>query len=115
MDKVRNSIKASLLSLAQALGYLIVVLVGTAILYELKLFEFDRVKICWSIIIILGLILVIRWNTRSFSYQCVKCGHKFDISAWTNAITPGGYYKLFIKCPKCHQRTKAALIDKVKK
>ena len=111
---VRNSLKASLLSLTQMIGYLIVIGVGTLILFKLRFLESANIKICWLIIVIFTFILVVKWHARSFSYQCIKCGHKFSISAWTDFITPCGSYKFLIRCPQCHQRTKAALIDRVK-
>ena len=112
--KVRNNIKASLLSIAQMVGFLVVMGTGTLILYKYGFLGSAVIKIFWSIIVIFAFILVVRWHAKSFSYQCIKCGHIFNISAWTDFLKPGGYYKFLIKCPQCHQRTKAAIVDRVK-
>ena len=88
--KVRNNIKASLLSTAQMIGYLIVMLIGTLILYKYGFLGSAAIKIFWSIIVIFTFILVVRWHAKSFSYQCIKCGHIFNISAWTDFIRPRG-------------------------
>lgn len=109
------SVKAAFLSWAQMAVYTIIAVTGTAIIIKLSLHQFIAVKIIWLIIIVASFILVVIWQTKSISYKCLKCGHKFDISAWTNFIIPGLAYKYFIKCPQCQKRTTAVLINKIKK
>ncbi len=63
---------------------------------------------------IVGGLLYARWETKHFAYRCARCGHEFDISLWTCMIALGGLDK-YLKCPKCHKRSWATMIDKTEK
>ena len=64
----------------------------------------------WLILVIGGLVLFVRWHVRNFAYRCQKCGHKFEISTITYFISPHGPGWKYLKCPKCHRRSKATKI-----
>ena len=63
---------------------------------------------------IVGGLLYARWKTKHFAYRCAKCGHEFDISPWTCMIAVGGLDQ-YLRCPKCHKRSWATMIDKTEK
>ena len=70
----------------------------------------------WLILVVGSLFLLVRWHTKKFSYHCPRCGHKFEISALTNFISfhgpsNGSGWK-YLKCPKCHERSRATVVIK---
>lgn len=72
----------------------------------------------WLWLILVGgcLFLLVRWHARNFAYRCLKCGHEFEISAFTDFISPHGPGKRggwkYLRCPKCHQSSRATVIRK---
>jgi len=73
----------------------------------------------WLILFIGGLFLLVRWHAKNFAYRCPKCGYEFEISTFTDFISPHGLSKnggwKYLKCPKCHERSRATVIKKIKK
>ena len=72
----------------------------------------------WLILVVGSLFLLVRWHAKKFAYRCPKCGHEFEISIFTDFISPhgpsiSGGWK-YLKCPKCHERSRATVIKKVK-
>lgn len=70
----------------------------------------------WFIILAGSLFLLVRWHAKNFAYRCFKCGNEFEISIFTDFISPhglgkGGGWK-YLKCPRCHQRSKAIIIKR---
>jgi DNA-directed RNA polymerase subunit RPC12/RpoP len=74
----------------------------------------------WSILVVGGLFLLVRWHARSFAYHCPKCGHEFEISTVKDFVSPNGIVRRsggvqgwkYLSCPKCHERVKALTIKK---
>jgi len=66
-----------------------------------------------------GLFFLVRWHAGNFAYRCLKCSHEFEISAFVDFISPHGPDKSggwkYLKCPKCHEKSRAAVIKKAKK
>jgi len=78
--------------------------------------------IFWLILVGEGLFLLVRWHAKTFAYRCPKCRHEFEISTFTDFISPHGISKSggwkgwkYLKCPKCHERSRAIVIKKTKK
>jgi len=69
----------------------------------------------WLIPMIGGLLLFVRWHVKNFAYRCSKCGHEFEISIFAYFITPHGPGWKYLKCPKCHKRSKATMIKRIEK
>ncbi|OIQ05910.1 MAG: hypothetical protein AUK59_02025 [Candidatus Altarchaeum sp. CG2_30_32_3053] len=73
----------------------------------------------WLILFVGSLFLLVRWHAKNFAYRCPKCGHEFEISAFIDFISPHGLCKgggwKYLKCPKCHERSRATVIKKIKK
>lgn len=73
----------------------------------------------WPVLVIGGLFLLVRWHAKNFAYHCPKCGHEFEISTFTDFISPQGPSKSggwkYLKCPKCRERSRATVIKKIKK
>ena len=70
----------------------------------------------WLILVIVGLFFLVRWHAKQFAYRCANCECEFEISTFTDLISPHGVsgkggWK-YLKCPNCHQRTKAIVIKK---
>ncbi len=72
----------------------------------------------WLILDLVGLFLLIRWHTRNFAYHCPRCGYEFEISVFTNFLSPHGVSKSggwkYLKCPKCHETSRTTIMKKVK-
>jgi len=72
----------------------------------------------WLFLFAGSLFLLARWHANKFAYRCSKCGHEFEISTLTDFVSPHGLSKSggwkYLKCPKCHERSKATVIKKVK-
>ena len=71
--------------------------------------------LAWAILVILGAFLLIRWHAKNTAYRCRNCGHEFEISIFTDAISPhgprgGGW--TYLKCPRCGTRTRAEMLRK---
>lgn len=63
----------------------------------------------WIAVTVLSVWWLVTWHTRSFGYQCPKCGHGFTISRRTNLLSPNILGKSgpskYLRCPNCHQRS----------
>ncbi len=92
--------------------YMIVVIFG-AILF-LPIYWY-----LWAVIVVVGLILLIYWHSKSAVYRCTSCGNKFQVSVITDLTSPQGIGKgetgkiygwKYLKCPECKKRMKAVII-----
>lgn len=71
------------------------------------------------ILVFSGLILLVRWHARNHIYQCQNCGHEFEVSSFTDFVSPhgpglAGGWK-YLKCPSCQKRSRALEIRKTKR
>lgn len=67
------------------------------------------------ILLIIGLFILVKWHARTFAYRCSRCGHKFEISAFVDFISPHGPGSdgwKYLRCPKCKKMSKAIIIRK---
>jgi DNA-directed RNA polymerase subunit RPC12/RpoP len=73
----------------------------------------------WIVIVIVGLILLIQWHSKSDVYRCTNCGNEFQVSFITDLISPQGVGKddagktygwKYLKCPQCKKRMKAIIV-----
>ena len=73
----------------------------------------------WLILIAGSLFLLVRWHAKNFAYRCLKCGHEFEISISRDFISPHGSSEgsgwKYLKCPKCHERSRATVLRKMKR
>lgn len=73
-------------------------------------------SVVWVVLVGGGLWLLVGWHARTYAYRCRNCGHEFEISPWTDLISPHGLGKeggwKYLRCPKCGQRTRAMVIPK---
>ena len=73
----------------------------------------------WLILVVGGLFLLVQWHAKNFAYRCPECGHEFEISTFTDFISPQGVSKSgswkYLKCPNCHKRSRAMVIKKTDK
>ncbi len=63
-----------------------------------------------------GLVLLVRWHARYTGYRCTQCEHEFEISTFTDLVSPqgtgpGGSWK-YLRCPKCGKRSRARVLVK---
>ncbi|RJX29321.1 MAG: hypothetical protein C4554_00805 [Dethiobacter sp.] len=96
------------------LVYIILLVAGGHFLLPLK----STGVILWMLLAIIGLILLVRWHARCFSYRCSDCGHIFHISPLGDflslqGVTRGGWK--YLRCPHCRKKIKAQVISKGKK
>ena len=98
---------------------IIYVAVFVAVIIVWAIFLLSGYWYIWLILVIGSLFLLVRWHAKKFAYRCPKCGHEFEISTFTNFISPHGLSKSggwkYLKCPKCHERLRATVIKKIKK
>lgn len=71
--------------------------------------------VVWVFIVSVGLYLMVRWHARSTGYRCRNCGNEFEISTFTDLVSPhgtgdGGW--TYLKCPRCEKRTRAKVLRK---
>jgi hypothetical protein len=75
----------------------------------------------WLVLVAGSLFLLVGWHKKTSTYRCPKCGHEFEVSALTDLISPHGIDKSeagarygwkYLKCPKCHERSKAIVMTK---
>ena len=71
--------------------------------------------LAWAVLVIGGAFVLVRWDAKSTAYRCRNCGHEFEISILTDAISPhgpgGGGWK-YLRCPRCGKRTRTEILLK---
>jgi hypothetical protein len=71
----------------------------------------------WPILIVGGIVILTRFQTKHYACRCRECGHEFEISFMTNLLAPHGIDKegswQWLKCPGCKHRTKVTVIKKI--
>ena len=70
-------------------------------------------------LVAVGLAILILWHAKSTAYHCPICGNEFEISALTDFFSPHGVTKdgggwVYLKCPKCQNRTRMEIMVKEK-
>ena len=99
-------------SLLYAVAFAAVAVIGAA------LFLSTRSVAGFVVLVVLvgGLPFLVVWHARTYAYRCRNCGHEFEISPWTDLISPHGLSKeggwKYLRCPECGQRTRAMVIPK---
>jgi hypothetical protein len=73
----------------------------------------------WLAIVAVGLFMLVLWHKKSTAYHCPKCGNEFEISFLVDFFSPHGVNKdgggwTYLKCPRCHNRTKMEVLVKIK-
>jgi DNA-directed RNA polymerase subunit RPC12/RpoP len=85
------------------------------------LFAINRVigVILWLALIGVVLVLLVSWHTKMYAYKCKRCRWEFEISPFTNFVSPQGFDKngawKYLKCPRCDQLEHAEVFKKVNK
>jgi DNA-directed RNA polymerase subunit RPC12/RpoP len=59
-----------------------------------------------------GLFLLVRWHAHHTAYRCPACGDEFEISVFTDFVSPQVPNKKYLKCPHCGQRNWATVLMK---
>jgi hypothetical protein len=67
----------------------------------------------WLVLVLVGTVLLARWNSRHSGYRCRHCGHEFEISTLTEIVSPhgtgdGGW--TWLRCPRCDRRSRAKVL-----
>ncbi|HEC78273.1 MAG TPA: hypothetical protein ENI34_03915 [candidate division WOR-3 bacterium] len=75
-------------------------------------FLLPRYFYIWLILIVGGLLLFVDWYVKNTAFQCPECGYEFSISMFTYFISPHGPGWIYLKCPKCHKRSRAIVLKK---
>ena len=71
--------------------------------------------VVWLIIVFAGAFLLARWSARNSGYRCRHCGHEFEISTFTELVSPhgsgnGGW--TYLRCPRYDRRSRATVLVK---
>ena len=70
----------------------------------------------WLVFVLLGTVLLARWNATHSGYRCSHCGHEFEISTLTELVSPhssGGSGWKYLRCPRCDQKSRARSLVRV--
>jgi hypothetical protein len=71
----------------------------------------------WIFLVVGGVGILVLRQTKNYACRCRECGQEFEISFFTNLLSPHGVDKQgswqWVKCPACQQRTKVSVIKKV--
>jgi DNA-directed RNA polymerase subunit RPC12/RpoP len=63
----------------------------------------------WFLIVVVGLLSLVIWHTKSFAYRCPRCGKIFEISIIEDLIGPNSVDRKYLKCPDCRKRSWAEI------
>lgn len=72
--------------------------------------------VVWIALVVVGLLLLVRWHARTFAYRCGHCDNEFQVSPWTDFVSPhwptreGGWK--WLRCPRCGRRTRATIVTR---
>jgi DNA-directed RNA polymerase subunit RPC12/RpoP len=47
------------------------------------------------------MILLVYRHARTCGYHCAPCGHEFAISIWVDFLSPHGFGRKLLRCPRC--------------
>lgn len=98
----------------KAIGYLALMImfnVLTAISLVPKAWPIGLVA--WLVLCFGGsLFLLVRWHARNTAYRCTACAWEFEISFFTDFISPHFPNKKLLKCPRCDERNWAEILMK---
>lgn len=90
-------------------AFITIIIIGTIFLLPVYWY-------IWLILVVGCLFLLVRWHAKNFAYRCPNCGHEFEISIFIDFISPHGPGEAggwkYLKCPKCHKRSRATEIKK---
>lgn len=78
IETTRKDWKTTIVYLAL---YMFAVIIGAILLIPVYWY-------LWTVIVILGLILLIQWHSKSAIYKCTNCGNEFQVSFITDLISP---------------------------
>jgi DNA-directed RNA polymerase subunit RPC12/RpoP len=69
--------------------------------------------VAWLAIIVSGsLFLLVRWHAGNTAYRCPACKHEFEISVFTDFVSPHVPDKKYLQCPQCGKRNWATVLMK---
>jgi len=72
--------------------------------------------IAWIVLVLGALLLLVGWHARTYAYRCPNCAQEFEISLWTDLISPHGWGKRggwkYLCCPHCGRRARATVVPK---
>lgn len=92
--------------------YIVAVIIGAVLLIPIYWY-------LWTVIVILGLIILVQWHSKSAVYRCTNCGNEFQVSFITDLMSPQGVGKdetdktygwKYLKCPECEKRMKTIIV-----
>jgi hypothetical protein len=70
----------------------------------------------WIAIVIAGLVILVSLHANATVYCCPKCDYKFEISMFTDFLTPHGVDRngvwMYLTCPRCSNRSKMRILVK---
>jgi DNA-directed RNA polymerase subunit RPC12/RpoP len=91
-------------------GYLTAIVLASALIF---LLQWPDGMVAWLALVLVGTLLLARWNARHSGYRCARCGHQFEISTLTELASPhgsgdGGWK--YLRCPACDQKSRAKVL-----
>lgn len=66
----------------------------------------------WALTIIVGLYLLLLWQTAAFGYRCSNCGNEFTIGMAANFTAVNAFSRRYVRCPACGKRSWADVLKK---
>ena len=95
------------------LVFIIIIIIG-AVIFSTYRSVFSL--IVYGLVVLGVLFILVNWHARTFAYRCADCGFEFEISIWSDLISPHGVDKKggwkYLRCPDCGRWMKARLLPK---
>jgi DNA-directed RNA polymerase subunit RPC12/RpoP len=111
MMSYREVTKADQMKVVVFIGLMIVFNVVTAIALTSSAWPFGL--IVWLILCFGGsLFLLVRWHANNTAYRCPTCTSEYEISFFTDFISPHVPNKKYLKCPHCGEKGWAEVLMK---
>jgi len=69
--------------------------------------------VVWLVLDFAAVALLVRSNARHSGYRCPLCGHEFEVSAFTELVSPhgtGGGGWTYLRCPRCDRKSRAKVL-----
>ena len=70
----------------------------------------------WLLVVVGGLGWLVHWHAHQFAYRCAHCDHEFEVAPWLDLVSPQGFTRQgdgwkFLRCPQCHQWSRATVLS----
>jgi hypothetical protein len=83
------------------LGLAVVVVFVLAFLVLPKLSPSTVSSLVITLLFLAIMMLLVYRHARTSGYHCSPCGHEFAVSVWVDFLSPHGFGRKLLRCPRC--------------